>query len=535
MSGLPRVLPLAVALACFGMSTAQDYKLSRSYVSAEYRNMVDSTEMFEASRLIMLGEAGHGRLRARLRSGEAEVVRATLLAMAYSGEARFLPDMLPFLDHEDYSLVGPATLAVTAHPKAAWPLLVRMARAGSVDATHQIGRYENMPRSMLEELFKHRKPEIRIAAMHRLGREFLYKGLDDSDWNVCRAAVRALIWDRSIREQLVFHRLGRVRAFSAELAQTWTIDDLSLWARVARDKNPEVRKWAMYHLAPLMMNWREPARAEGRKAAIEAVAAGIEDGPAKVRTAATHAVRSWALGWDEVRHLLPADDLSRVLKVFESRKLRDELVRQSQDDDYRNSGVQSMGIHMAHALVCLAITGDSRAHDLIIKRISLMRNDSMTHRYLLVALKYCGDRGKRTLHSMMDDVVQAARDGLGFNEVGSAAFDILIAVASIGDEQSYARLTGLALDRGEPSTIRRHLIDVIGRTMHGEYFETIRTIAEDRTEDVDVRFTAINSLAYCPQQEALTALEGLAKDPIERIVKYAQYSIGRWEENRNRR
>ena len=497
--------------------------------------MADSEEMFEASRLILLGQAGHRQLRARLRSERVEVLRATLLAMAYSGEARFLPDLLPYLDHDDYSLVGPAIMLVTARPKAAWPLLVRMAKAGSVSATSQIGRYENLATPILEELFKHRKPEIRITAMHALGREFLFRGLEDADWSVSRAAVDALIWDRSIREKLVFHRLARVRAFSAELAQKWTIDDLSLWARVARDKNPEVRKRSMYHLAPLMMNWREPLRAEGRRAAIESVAAGIENGPAKVRTAATHAVRSWALGWDETRHQLPADDLSRVLKVLGSRKLRDELVRQSQDDDYRNSGVQSMGIHMAHALVCLAITGDSRAHDLIVERISLMQEDMMTHRYLLVALKYCGDRGSRTLHTMLDDAMQAARDSLEPNKVGSMLFDVLIAVASIGDEQSYARLTKTALDRGEHQRIRISVIDVIGRTMRGEYFQTIRAIAEDKTEDVNVRFFAVNSLAHCPQPEALTALEALTKDSVERIAKYAQFSIGTWKENRDRR
>lgn len=190
---------------------------------------------------------------------------------------------------------------------------------------------------------------------------------------------------------------------------------------------------------------------------------------------------------------------------------------------------------MAHALVCLAITGDSRAQDLIVKRISLMQDDMMTHRYLIVALKYCGDRGRRTLYSMLDDATQAARDQLDPNAVGSITFDVLIAVASIGDEQSYARLTKIALDRGEPRPIRISVIDVIGRTMRGEYFQTIRAVAEDRTEDVNVRFFAVNSLAYCPQPEALTALEALAKDPVERIAKYAQFSIGTWKENRDRR
>lgn len=517
---LPYVLALVIGL-CAPLSA--QFEVTPSHSSAEYRDMANSEAMFEASRLLLLGENGRSALLARLNSTDPEVARATIIVLARSGESRYLANVLSYLDHKDGRMALAAGPAVTNQPAASWPILVRMARAGSVGATRQIGRYTSPPQPILEELFSHRLPEVRMAAMHWLGRDYFFRALEDPDWNVCRAAVRRLIWDRSIREQLLFHRIDRVRAFGAELAQTWTMDDLSLWARVARDRNPVVRKWAMYHLAPVMMNWREPERAN-REAAIEAVAAGIENGPAAVRTAAVHAVRSWALGWEEVRSQWPPDTVARVRQVFASRKLRDELVRQSRTDDYLNMGVQSMGIHMTHALVCLAMTGDDRAHDLILAKLD-QEEDVFARRPLVVALKDCGQRGIETLHRMLDE----ARDE------GRSPFNVLIAMAKSGDKRSEARLRQMATDKSEPEDLRKGVVDVIGRSMQGEYFDTILIVAKDASESRFLRIIAITSLAYCPQAEALVALEGLTQDPVESIARYAKFSIDTWKENKQRR
>ena len=511
-------------------AVSQDFEVSTwAGFSIEYGHRLEPGDLFEASNLLLSGKAGEQELIHRALSGTKGKHWAAAVALAYSGDARFVEPLLPLLDVEEMSGIGYAL--VTQHPKVAWPVLLRMANRGSVNAVEEISRYKSRRHDALDRLTRHPSYQIRIRALQLMGSvPHLERAIDDRSHLVVRAAVERLLrFSNYDKSKLYFHSRARIRAYAAELTDRWASVDYDLWARLAKDENAEVRYWAMTRLAKLTQ--RLGAHAE----AIDAVRMGVLNGPPKVREVAVFTLRGWLFRWDDALENWPVREVEKVKKILQLKVTRDELLRQERDltRHYVNTLYVDFPIDPGKAL---AMSGDKRAGELLFEMIrGDLRHSFNEHETHIEALALIEKQeARRILH----DIIYAAmkRPPLPANSGNDYEASVLLqhsmkTLRDIGVTVDFDSFARIARDKTLDYRLRDAFVQALGYIEHPTTLRAVIETAEDQSEVDTVRFNAIFGLALNPSKDALAAILRLKEHSERNIAFLANSAEEQWRKS----
>lgn len=521
---------LCVLIAALAIGGSQDYSYSQGIYSPMFRSEADAKLVLRYGNLLMEGPAGVREVQRVIRSGKPAERRAAALTMLHERKVEHQSFLLEFIDDKEIEWI--AEQAISIDSKRAWPILLKMARAGNETATRRLYGYEALRESAYLALKEHKSPGVRLAALHGLARPELFeKALSDPDWNVTRGAVRWLLGSREYSPKLYFHEIDRVRVFAAEFTQRWSEADYVMWAKIARDPHPEVRYWAMYVLAAPWM--AEP----GRSAAIESVRLACVNGPPKVRTAAVHAIRCWMLGWvdphsDESRRW-PEDVKAKVHQILSTKAVRDELHRQALEE--AREYINHMGTHPMLAAEAFARSSDSRAGATLERILEMDAAPVFNERskYVFAYEFVKSDDVARRLHNLIYKTVgKTPRSGNVGNDL-QATYNLISAMtvlSRLGSDVDADRFVAIANNRRLNHTLREPFLQALGHIDNPKTLRALIAIAKSSGESLALRANAIHGLGNNPSRLALETLTELRASPDRSTTMSARIAEENWLE-----
>lgn len=468
-----------------------------------------------------------GDVRNLVALGDIKTRRSAATEVLFSERHDALPIVLLLADETDEQLRDIAFDAVTRYPLECWPILLQMARGGSAGAANLIGRYVNLRDKVATELADSPHAVIRAWSLNYMPDAVAEKRLNDPSIEVCRVAIGKLsMASLERRDALLYDKRTRVRILAAEREfYGHTEEDIAKWARVARDPDPTVRYWALHHFVSM---GRSKTTSRDRLAAIAAVERNLSMGPAVVRRAATYAVRGWLLEWEATEKSWGAREINAVKRMLKTKALRDELYKQATTEKTSTSHGMVGNAAVAHAAESLAMSGDSRAANVLLE---LIRTKKQPDHYYLV--KWFAHIPKKAAAKPLLTLVDV---GIGKRRLENVETSLqadnllghsLEALRPHMDRPIIDRLLKMMRDQSIMEHRRMTIMHALTLTRDARVGNEIAKLALDNGVENSVRFTAINKLADSGTPSARAVLKQLRSDNNEDIRATAKWALSK--------
>lgn len=512
-----------IALSSQGKPIAPQYRLQFPARAAE-ATFADPKLLTQNAELLLAGAAGERALIKEARSKAPLRAQAARLMMLGSAEGKYLPILLEELG-EDSPSRAVADKAITLYPKAAWPILQRLAQQGHPGAFAAIRNYATLGEPELIQLARHTSPTVRAEAILNVeDKATLLAAVEDHAERVQRNAVSRLMNGGEVdTKPLLHHRNPHIRALAAEFTSPWTDKDFPDWIRLASDPSPQVRRWAVLQLAPLGVEW---GHGPWTTAGIDAVGRAMKEGPETVRAHAVLAARSWILDWPEIHTRWTPDQIRRARAIFRFPEFRNAVYTQARHERQWSGSVDILGIQAAPAFEALALSGDRRT--LAVSRRGIGR-EPWNRIEWIKALRYLP--GPRTVDYLFDLIDLTTRrpappennmQDYEADQVFGFSAEVLRALGV----HNYSRVIAHIDNPRLAPAFRSSLAQSFGYADSLPLFQSVERLIQNESLPALARTQAINGLRGSPRPEADSLLTKLAREStVETIRLTAQNTL----------